>query len=385
MSYKILLVEDDEILLGVYSSFLINEGMNVTTAINGEIALEKLNQEKFDLLITDVKMPGLSGIQLIRQVKDIQPNLPSVIVSGHASVSEAAEAVNLKVFHFLRKPIRDLSELKKVSLEAINFFSGKEQGLGETPASHTESAAEIPEAFKRTLIDTYIKPRFGIFTTGLAHNINGPLGGVMGYAQLAAMKNPGIPSLDIIAEQASKAASMLSQVADKGHSENNRKITALDLKAFIEKEAAGTLNFNLFYKHNVEKKYELESVPLFKIVPSHFSQIFNQLLQNALDAIFDTVEKRIVISLGSKEDYIYLIIKDSGCGISSGDLGKVFQPGFSTKPRPDQVEDAEMPCGYGMGLYIVKEILKIYHGEINLQSLGGKGTTAIVKLPLKSS
>jgi len=384
LPYKILLVEDDEIILGVYSSFLSNEGMNVTTAVNGEIALDKLKQEKFDLLITDVKMPGLSGIQLIRQVKDLQPHLPSIIISGHATVSEAAEAVNLKVFHFLKKPIRDLTELKNIALEAINFYSGKRQAGGETPASAAPSTEEIPEAFKRTLIDTYLKPRFGIFTTGLAHNINGPLGGVMGYAQLAAMKNPNIPNLDIIADQASKAASMLSQIADKGHSENNRKITALDLKAFLEKEAQ-VLNFNLFYKHNVEKKYELTSVPLFKIIPAHFSQIFNQLLQNALDAVFEAVEKRILISLGSKEDYIYLIIKDTGCGISSGDLGKIFQPGFSTKPRPDQVEDAEMPCGYGMGLYIVREILKLYNGEINLQSQGGKGTTAIVKLPLRNS
>jgi len=377
LAYKILLVDDDEILLGVYSTFLINEGLEVATAVNGEIALDLLRKEKFDLLITDVKMPGMSGIQLIKQVRQIQPQLPSVIVSGLASVSEAAEAVNLRVFHFLRKPIPDLNELKRVALEAIYFFSPE----GKIPPAPAPDAASIPEAVKRTLIDTYLKPRFGIFVTGMAHNVNSPLGGVMGYAQLTAMKNPGLTGLDTIADQAAKASAMLALMADKGHQENNRKISTVNLKTLIEREAE-VLNFNLFYKHNVDKKYELENVPSFNAVPAHFAQIFNQLLQNALDAVYNTKEKKILIKLYRKDDYIYWIFKDSGFGIAPEDLNKIFDPGFSSKPLPDQIEDPEMPCGYGMGLYIVKEILKFYSGDIDVQSKLGKGATVTITLPI---
>ena len=381
MAYKILLVEDDEILLNVYSSYLIDEGLDVTTALNGEEALEKIKRSKFDLLVTDVKMPGLSGIQLIKKCKEIQPEIPSIIVSGHASVSEAAEAVNLRVFHFLRKPIRDLHDLKRISLEAIDFYA-KPHHHRIHPASADPPAGEmvIPPFIRKVLLETYLKPRFGIFTTGLAHNINSPLGGVLGYAQLTAMKHPDIPALDTIADQATKASAMLTQVADKGHAENSRKRSFVDLAWLTEKETAA-LAFNLFYKHNLQKEVSIEHVPHVDGVYAHFSQILNQLVQNAADAVYPTIEKFINISLTSDDNHVIWIIKDTGEGIPPQNMDKIFLPGFSTRPLPEDLEDAEMPGGYGLGLYVVKELLEEYNGTIDIQTKLKKGTTVTVKIP----
>lgn len=364
MSFKILFVEDDETLLNLYSDYLQDEGMNVVRACDGEEALNLLHREKFDLLITDVRMPKMSGIELLRQVKEIQPDLPSVIVSGLSTVKEAAEAVNLKVYHFLEKPIRQLDNLKRVSLEAIraNQINNK--------------------TFKRVLIDTYQKPRFGLLATGIAHNINSPLGGVMGYTQLAQMKNPSIKGLDLISDQATKVSHLLSMVADKGHSENNRTAVKVDLRYLIEKEIQ-YLNFNLFFKHNVELKMDMEQISGIIGVYSHFSQIFNHLLQNAVDAMYYSQKRVLSISLKQKDDNIVLTFIDTGEGIPAENLDKVFLPGFSTRPLPDEVEDAELPCGYGMGLYVIEEILKDYGGAIKIDSTVDEGTTVEVTLPLK--
>ncbi len=381
MPYRILIVEDDEILLGVYSTYLEQEGMEVVTALDAEKAIEYLKTQKFDLLLTDVKLPGLSGIQLIKKCKEIQPDIPSVIVSGHATVDEAAEAVNLKVFHYLKKPIKDLSLLKNTALEAIEFFNRKIGAQQASAATEKKELSEIHQIFRRVVLDTYLKPRFGIFTAGLAHNVNSPLGGVMGYAQLASMKHPEIKGLDIVAEQALKASQMLARAADKGHLENNRKVIEVDLKSLIENEIE-TLDFNLFFKHNIKKQIELKKVPAIKGIAANFSQIFNQLVQNAIDAMYYSQIKELRISLSIVNNEIVLEISDTGEGIDDAIKDKIFQPGFSTKPLPSEIDDPEQPCGYGMGLYVVSELVKEYDGNIEYTSNDRGGTTVLVKFPI---
>ena len=371
-----MLVEDDEIILSVYSSFLKEQGMEVVTALNGLDALEILRRDEFDLLITDVAMPKMSGIELIRRSREFQPNLPSIIVSGHATLKEAAEAINLKVFHYLAKPIRDLNELKEVSLEAIEFYRAKNT---KAPLK-TDTSRDV---FRKVMIDTYLKPRFGLSVTGLAHNINSPLGGVMGYAQLAGMKHPDIKGLDMIVDQAQKVAGLLHRVAEKGHSDNNRNITDVNLHDLCENEEK-FLDFNLYFKHNVEVVRNYDEIPAVKGIYALLAQIFNQLVQNAVDAVFESPEKKLTISLQRLDNSIVWTFEDSGEGIPAVNLDKIFEPGFTTRPLPEEIEDAEKPCGYGMGLYVVREIVKEMDGSIEIESEIEKGTKVIVKLPLET-
>ena len=370
------MVEDDKALLGLYSSFLREQDLEVVTALNGLEALEILRNERFDLLITDVFMPRMSGLELIRRCKDSHPGLPSIIITGRPTPKDAIDAVNLKVSHFFTKPVPDMRAIKEAAIEAI------ESNRGGRSSDSKGTDADL-KVFRKVILDTYMKPRFGLSATGLAHNINSPLGGVMDYAQLTAMKHPDIKGLEMISDQAQKVAGLLHLVAEKGHADNNRAVSDIDLVELCEIEEK-FLDFNLFFKHNVEVTRNYEKIPVVKGIYLHYSQIFNHLVQNAADAVFESSRKFLTISLQHINDQIIWTFEDSGEGIPDRNLDKVFEPGFTTRPLPEEVEDAEIPSGYGMGLYVVKEILAEIGGTIEIESVIGKGTKVVVKLLLET-
>lgn len=102
---KILVVDDDPVVGKSFDRVLANKGYAVITAMNGEEALSKLSNEHYDLVFTDIKMPGMSGLEVAERVKASQPWLPVVIVTGYGSDAYEARAAAAGVSEFLRKPL----------------------------------------------------------------------------------------------------------------------------------------------------------------------------------------------------------------------------------------------------------------------------------------
>lgn len=374
MNYKVLLVDDDPTILRLFSAYLGSQGMQVTEAVDGVDALEILKTEKFDLLVTDIRMPKMTGIELIRRSRQFQPDLPSVIVSGEGTLSEAAEAVNLKVLYYLEKPIENLETLRGVIIDAV------ENNMKSLEIKIKALEKEL-ELYRKILPEVYRLPKLGAIAVGLAHNLNSPLGGIIGYAQLGKMKHPQIDSFEIIGVQAQKISKALNNISEKGQSENAAQPAEINLKNLVQDEV-DFLGFNLFFKHQVEFELELNDVPQIMGVYSHFSLILHHLLQNARDAVFEKQEKRIKISTDSNGEKIFLKVSDSGKGIYKENLDRLFTPGFSTKPPPSEVSAPELPAGYGVGLWVVKQLLDVYNGDISIESREGIGTTVTVTIPV---
>ena len=102
----VLVVDDEASIRELLSKTLALAEYNVDVAVDGTSALERIRAVAFDLLITDLKMPGMDGLTLIRESKRIRPELPSIIITGFSSESTAIEAVNLGVAGYLTKPFR---------------------------------------------------------------------------------------------------------------------------------------------------------------------------------------------------------------------------------------------------------------------------------------
>ncbi|MCX7172374.1 MAG: response regulator [Proteobacteria bacterium] len=102
---KILVVDDDPVVSKSIGRVLSNKGYAVIAAQNGEEALRKLDSEKYDLVFTDIKMPGMSGLEVAERVKASQPWLPVVIVTGYGTDASEARAAAAGVSGFLRKPL----------------------------------------------------------------------------------------------------------------------------------------------------------------------------------------------------------------------------------------------------------------------------------------
>ncbi len=107
---RVLIVEDEEALRQTMSKRLQRRGLEVGTAGSGEEALDILSREPFDVIVLDIKMPGIDGIETLKRIKDIRPDYQVIILSGHASLDLARRIVELGGFDYLLKPY-DFDEL----------------------------------------------------------------------------------------------------------------------------------------------------------------------------------------------------------------------------------------------------------------------------------
>lgn len=110
MALKILVAEDEEITLKHVLSTLGSEGHEVVGEKNGSAAFDRINKDHFDLLITDVKMPFMSGLELLAKVKEIHPDIDVMIITGFGSVGDAVDAMKRGAYDYITKPF-DLDEL----------------------------------------------------------------------------------------------------------------------------------------------------------------------------------------------------------------------------------------------------------------------------------
>lgn len=116
----ILVVDDDEDILELIERHLSNKGYEVVTAYDGEQALPLLEKVKFDLVITDLKMPKIDGMEVLRRVKEKDPHIEVVILTGHGTMDSVIEALrDGGAFDYLQKPLYNIKQLSFVARKAL--------------------------------------------------------------------------------------------------------------------------------------------------------------------------------------------------------------------------------------------------------------------------
>ena len=109
-SFKVLIIEDEEAQRELIAGFLKRQGLEVATAEGGAQGIEKVRQERFDLVVTDYRMPGFSGLDVLRGVKRVNPEIPVIIITAYGTIETAVEAMKEGAYDYLTKPI-DLDDL----------------------------------------------------------------------------------------------------------------------------------------------------------------------------------------------------------------------------------------------------------------------------------
>jgi two-component system response regulator AtoC len=115
---RILIVDDDEVSCQLFAEVLEGDGHKVHQAHNGEEALDRLRKESYDLLLVDVRMPGITGLDVTRTVRQEQPSLPVVVMTAFGSIETAVEAIHEGAYDYVSKPM-NLDELKKIVFRAL--------------------------------------------------------------------------------------------------------------------------------------------------------------------------------------------------------------------------------------------------------------------------
>ncbi len=431
---KILAVDDDIKVRKMVSKMLSQLGYECITASNGSEALDILKEEKIPIVISDIQMPGIDGIEMLKEMKKNYLDIEMISITGHTDDYTFTDMIKAGASDFIAKPFtkdeleaklkrivweRELkSGLKKKSEE----YREKSDKLAESNKKLNETISELKQT-KSFLLQSEKMASIGQITAGIAHEIKIPLGYVRTnlnslskYSnkmlelmnkyeeELSALKGNGreeINSFRAGIEELKKKLKMDFIIKDfkkvtsdsQEGTERLKKIVA-DLNNFsrVEQEAFKQANINegiestlnvawneLKYKCTVEKNFG--DLPQIYCNPGQLNQVFMNLLVNAAHAIETkgviTISTRYLTGQSASNDkehaYVEIKISDTGSGIPEDKLSKIFEPFFTTK---------EMGKGTGLGLSISYDIIQKHKGEIIVDSRVGEGTTFTIKLPM---
>ena len=154
---KLLLIDDEESIIRVLSISLKSDGYDVATASNGDEGIKLFQQESPDIVLTDIKMPGMDGIEVLKRVKKLNPDTEVIVITGHGDMDSAIEALQYGASDFINKPIRD--DILTLSLDRAKEKLAVKQKLKEYTDDLENMVKIATEEIRRTeILDDVIGP-----------------------------------------------------------------------------------------------------------------------------------------------------------------------------------------------------------------------------------
>lgn len=395
----VLTIDDEEFIRDCFSDILEDNGYEVIQAENGRIGLEKIREYKPDLILCDLQMPEVNGLEVVRTVKEEFEKTPILIISGAGVLDDAIEAVRMGAWDYLVKPLFNLNVLLQAvekALDRAKLIAENELYQKNLEEQTVQLQQEIDER-KRTekkLVQSEKMAALGDLVAGVAHEINTPLGiGVTGISYLddstrafAKKFNNGEAAKSDLekflgdCEEACKVT--LSNLNRAAQLVNGFKQIAVDQssdekRVFNLKQYLDEILFSLYprikktsHKVSVECAKELE-VSSF---PGALSQVITNLVMNSLLHGFEEMaDGQVTITVTSDEQAVSIRYEDNGKGMAEEQKKRIFDPFYTTKRGSG---------GTGLGMHLVYNLVcEKLGGDISCESTPGEGTCFIIILP----
>jgi signal transduction histidine kinase len=380
MENRILVVDDEkEIRDFLYKALNRLGNFHVELASSGEEALQKIEKESFDLVLTDLKMPKVDGLQLMTEIARSKPEILTMMMTGHGTIDSALEAMKRGASDYLMKPL-SLDELmvriRKVLEERQRFVRLK------------DSAEQLEKANQELRKIDAMKSEF---VSVASHELRTPLAAIKNAVQLMLSGKTGeinenqAKFLSMAERNINRLTNILNDLLNLSRIESGKielKFENLELKGILELTAS-SLRPQADVK-SIQINVEVpEPFPAVYGDPEKIEQILTNLIGNAIK--FTPEAGKIIISAkylskekeGGYGDKIAISIKDTGIGIPPEHLESIFE-------KFHQVEDSlhRSVGGTGLGLAITKGLVEAHQGKIWVESELEKGSTFTFTLPL---
>jgi len=382
MTAKVLLVDDDANALASYRRGLRDQ-FEVETAIDGQQGLELLEERgPFAVVVADMRMPGMNGIQFLSQVKERAPDTVRMMLTGYADVETAISAVNTgRLFRFLSKPCpsQELADSIRAGVREYHSVTAEREALSiATDASRGRLSERFLHLQRMEVI--------GKLAGGVAHDFANLLVAIKGYTGLALEDLPAdsparewIEEVIVAAESASRLTQRLLDLSRR-RGMMSRVINLNDLIGDLVK----------MLSYLIGDDVELELIPgqdlgLVRADPGLLHQAVVNLAVNGRDAMpnggtltvttwnakldGDHARRHLATAPG---DYVALSVRDTGTGMTDEVRKHLFEPFFTTK---------EPGKGTGLGLATVRDIVRQHDGAIEVESEVDVGTTFTIYFP----
>jgi signal transduction histidine kinase len=359
---QVLVVDDDPDVLESSSMLLREHGYTVMSSSNAEDAMQKLQSDSIDAVITDIVMPEVSGIELMRAVHDISPEIPVILMTAYADMEKVIFAIKTGAFDFIVKPFT--SDLLIHSVEKAVSYNKLVQ--------MEKDYKRLLEEFNREVETLVAERTMSLMALTVADKIRNP-SAVIGLTCKRILEKEEISDnlrkkLQDIRDESARLDKIVQEFQSLFKSrksmfqyEDINEIVG-NIIPVLEGKAA---------KKGVELSFRPSSSPAKINVQRNLFQIaLSHLIKNAIEAT--TEGGKIDVSITESDNNMGISISDTGLGISKEVAEKIFDPMFSTKDQ-----------SFGMGLPLVKQIISEHMGNISLSSTSGAGTEFKLVLPLR--
>jgi signal transduction histidine kinase len=372
-----ILVIDDEIgMREGCKRALTPHGFQVSVAEHGAEGLRRLDEERFDLVLLDAMMPGMSGLELLQRIQETDPDTICVMITGYATVELAAQAMKQGAQDFLPKPFTSdelLTVVQRGLAERQRRLALRRQREEEEKSIQLERTRQ--EIAKLDAIESR-------FMLVIVHELRNPAGVIKNYLQLLRSGyvdedewDEYLKKLDL---RAGQLLDMLDDLLELAHLKERLSPAKVKPVAAAEILAGVAAQFRSVAKaRGLEFEVQIHAQPTMMAQSGHLQSLWRNLLDNAIRY---TPKGKITVTLSEKEGQLVTAVSDTGIGVSTEELTRIFQEFYRADGAKEQVE-----LGTGLGLPIVNQVVKIYGGRIEVDSRPGQGSTFTVSLPLVAS
>ncbi|MCP4600260.1 MAG: hybrid sensor histidine kinase/response regulator [Proteobacteria bacterium] len=374
MSRAILLVDDERDSLEPMR-VLLEEEFSILTAESGAEALKLLEHELVDMIISDQRMPVMTGVELLTRVRELYPDIVRVILTGYTDTDAMIKAMNEgRVYRYLAKPwsVDDMRMVIRQGLEwkdLINVKGRLNADLAEAHQSLAERTKELEQAHE-TVVSHEKLAAVGRFASEMVHEMNNYLQGILSVSE-------------------SVAIAMESQLSELKELESHTKILgeiASDIRDF---SLGAALPFNpalidplgpirdmlrLCTHHPSFKGVALSldhgEIPHWRMDTRQLKHLLLNLLKNAAKA--SEHKGKVTVDIQVDSEKLILKVIDQGKGIPEDKRAHIFDPFFTTS-------DDE---GTGLGLSICKQVADMHNGDLLCDETPGGGATFTFQIPV---
>ncbi len=378
-----ILAIDDELGPRASLEMIFKNTHRVISAREGEEGLDLLQKHPVDVVILDIRMPNLSGIEVLRRIKEIDPILPVILLTGYGSLDSAQEAVRLGAFDYLNKPY-DINKLKDVVDKAL-----EKKRLEVRAKKNVKELSELNERLKRNLEESNILAELGKISSSYIHELKNPLTNIVGYVdlliqQLLRERERGNRVgedfehfLSIIEREIKRCCRLSTNFLSFSNHDQTWKDT-IDINQLIG-EMLEVIGPAIKVK-DIKTELRLdESIPSLLCCPDLIKQALLNLILNSIEALSRdgviTVTTRLrEAGKENRDKMVEVTVEDDGPGIPREIIEKLFENSLATKKRGSG--------NAGLGLDITRKIIDHHHGSIGINGRPGGGTSVRILLPL---
>ena len=427
-SGKILIVDDEESVTLTMQAILEMEGYSVTATTKATTALELIQPDAFDVVLTDLRLDDGDGLTILSEVRRRSPDTVGIMLTGYASLESAVKALREGAYDYLFKPcdVEDLRATVGRAMERRQLGSQLKARVSELEAANAtirslnedlqrrvdEATSELKErmeelaAAKRKIEILYAESQQHLmklrdldelksrFISMASHELKTPLTAISGFSQIVLRRmerrlelGPGdngewereqrasLEQIELLQRQIDKLVRLVDEMLDVSRIESGKlefRLAPVDVPQLVQQVAARIQLMTT--QHQIDVSTPTSDGLIVMADEDHLEQVLNNLLTNAIK--YSPAGGAIAVSARQDGDSVVVSVRDRGVGIPESQLDSVFSLFYQARDSSRQ-----KPSGMGLGLYISKEIVARHGGRIWVESQPGRGSTFHVALP----